>query len=1145
MKLHRSALIPALLAPLAALLPAGLLQAQTSNLVYENAGVLTYGTYANQGQSNAVNTVPDYSNAGYKGGGAPIPFVPTVVTVNAPTGGDDRAQIQSAINAVEAMSMQANGFRGAVLIKAGDYQVSSTLIIDKSGVVIRGEGNQASGGTKITMTATVKDNLFEVKGSGSPSKVSNTTEAITDPYVPTGAKSFNVADGSTYSVGDRVRVQNMMNDTWISDLGMDNLETTSDPDVRNWTASEYQLYFEREITAVNGNQITLDAPLVQPIEDRYGGGQVFKYTFGSQIENIGFEGLRLESTYTGNSDENHGWIGIKFNDVRDGWVRQVTGRYFGYGLVTISSTCHHFTVEDCAMLDPKSQTTGGRKYSFNIDDSAYILMQRCYTKGGRHDFVSGSQTPGPNVFVDCLATNTNSDVGPHHRYSTGQLYDNVKCGPLNVQNRRRSGTGHGWAGAQIMFWNCDASSIISDAPTGAMNWAVGCKGTFKNGQWASGEPDGIRESNGTHVTPRSLYYRQLHERLGMDAVRKVIVPLQDNGPIWDDLGSWAGGGLFGSDVVGWASPNLIFPPTDSVSLTGRVRNLKMLENGVTTTWSKFSGPGTVTFGDANQLDTTATFGSLGTYVLRLTANDGVTTKSFDVTVTYSSSTPTVSYDGNDHTGGEAPTDDNNPYTPGATVTVLGAGSMARVGFVFTGWNTQADGNGTAYAPGSTFVIISDVTLYAQWEVPVTLTYDGNGHTGGTVPVDGSNPYTPGTTVTVLGPDTMSLSGLTFSGWNTQADGNGTAYAAGSTFVISGDLTLYAQWASGGSLTSVDQIVGLAQVNAPAPGYYPGAGDNLVGANGSTNDDTRKVVNLVLGYALPTLPEGTIVDSATFQFEITANRDYSGTDPSVQVHVLDVVNPNTSGTDYFHSGSSDSNADTAFVGSTQILVSETSQVDHEDDVQDQSYTLTDDALTLLQSYYGGDHIPERGEIFFRFSLTATANLNKLDRYLIDLDPSESSFDVTPTSPPVGTPFGTWAATGGGGVTFGGDSNGDGIADGLAWLLDSASPATPSRHLLPAMHHSSGDLVSNFRMIKASARGNGVLKLQYSNDLGAADSWTNHTVTIPETSGTVGGVAFVITPADGEDYHDVQATIPASAAGGHGRVFMRLLGEMPNP
>ena len=59
----------------------------------------------------------------------------------------------------------------------------------------------------------------------------------------------------------------------------------------------------------------------------------------------------------------------------------------------------------------------------------------------------------------------------------------------------------------------------------------------------------------------------------------------------------------------------------------------------------------------------------------------------------------------------------------------------------------------------------------------TVTYVGNGSTGGTVPVDGNSPYASGATVTVLGnTGALTKTGSSFSSWNTSADGTGTAYA---------------------------------------------------------------------------------------------------------------------------------------------------------------------------------------------------------------------------------------------------------------------------------------------------------------------------------------------------------------------------------
>lgn len=77
----------------------------------------------------------------------------------------------------------------------------------------------------------------------------------------------------------------------------------------------------------------------------------------------------------------------------------------------------------------------------------------------------------------------------------------------------------------------------------------------------------------------------------------------------------------------------------------------------------------------------------------------------------------------------------------------------------------------------------------------TVTYNGNGNTGGTAPTDASSPYAAGSNVTVLG-NTGSLvkTGYVFDGWNTAANGSGTNYAAGATISgIAANTTLYAKW----------------------------------------------------------------------------------------------------------------------------------------------------------------------------------------------------------------------------------------------------------------------------------------------------------------------------------------------------------------
>ena len=81
------------------------------------------------------------------------------------------------------------------------------------------------------------------------------------------------------------------------------------------------------------------------------------------------------------------------------------------------------------------------------------------------------------------------------------------------------------------------------------------------------------------------------------------------------------------------------------------------------------------------------------------------------TYTFADRVYTLTYDANGGRG--TMTDENSPYQGGSTVTVLD-NEFYWTRHTFTGWNTEADGSGTAYQPGDTFEISSDVTLYAQW-----------------------------------------------------------------------------------------------------------------------------------------------------------------------------------------------------------------------------------------------------------------------------------------------------------------------------------------------------------------------------------------------------------------------------------------------
>ncbi len=116
----------------------------------------------------------------------------------------------------------------------------------------------------------------------------------------------------------------------------------------------------------------------------------------------------------------------------------------------------------------------------------------------------------------------------------------------------------------------------------------------------------------------------------------------------------------------------------------------------------------------------------------------------------------------------------------------------KAGFAFLGWYT--DINLTQKWDPSTYYTTADSTIYAKWGSPHSVSYEGNGASAGSSPVDPGNPHFEGDPVSVLDRGSLTRDGYTFVGWNTKADGSGSQYAAGSQFSMPDqDVVLYAQW----------------------------------------------------------------------------------------------------------------------------------------------------------------------------------------------------------------------------------------------------------------------------------------------------------------------------------------------------------------
>jgi hypothetical protein len=282
------------------------------------------------------------------------------------------------------------------------------------------------------------------------------------------------------------------------------------------------------------------------------------------------------------------WNGIRFGRTRNSWVRRVTVRQFGMSAVTLSDWSSFNTVEEVAHLDPDSpiepgtvcdyndeeqceacrgrprpagcecrnngNPQSGHRYSFSVGEGIGNLFQRCFARRSRHTFVTGARVTGPHVWLDSMGLYQRANIGPHQRWATGLLFDNIQAKDPNVlalctwgegglgleaQNSDDGASGHGWTGAQVMIWNSEAPTV-SEAPAGAMNWVVG--GIAHKVDRGEGEPFGIWQLTQTSVKPRSLFMEQLKARVGQAQMQAVTSKPQQTHRIWEDLERWQGEG---------------------------------------------------------------------------------------------------------------------------------------------------------------------------------------------------------------------------------------------------------------------------------------------------------------------------------------------------------------------------------------------------------------------------------------------------------------------------------------------------------------------------------------------------------------------------------------------------------------------------
>lgn len=284
---------------------------------------------------------------------------------------------------------------------------------------------------------------------------------------------------------------------------------------------------------------------------------------------------------------------------------------------------------------------------------------------------------------------------------------------------------------------------------------------------------------------------------------------------------------------------------------------------------------------------------------------------------WTANTYVVTYNYNNATGGNSTS--SASFTTASSPIVLP--TPTKTGYTFAGWYSDSalvnsiGSAGANYSPtGATLAL----NAYAKWTAnDYTFTYDANSADSGSVPTESSKQITQSATIKAnIG--NLVRAGYTFSGWNTQSDGNGTNYLSGSIFTVgSSNVTLYAKWnantytvtynSNGGTgsaqrsstnVTSDSYTTGGSAIALPGVGTLERAGYTFVGWNTSAaGTGTNRLENDIY-----TTVSNTILyakwSPVTYSISYNGNTSDGGTSPSTGGYTTGQASPYSVATNTF-------------------------------------------------------------------------------------------------------------------------------------------------------------------------------------------------------------------------------------------------------
>jgi len=503
--------------------------------------------------------IPDFSHAGYKGGEATPDYRPPnarIETVSPIGNADNTANIQQAINKIAALTPDADGFRGVVQLAAGKYLLDGQINLNASGVILRGAGRGPDVTTDRLTDADLQHmTLLYRRGTGSglathvvvmgPANAGSATWGsnmdetnrtnITTGKVMVGDRSFEVQSSGRYESGDAVCIKYPTTEAFLESIwyGGNSNWVNGGNEHSKWVPNNINISYHRYITKIEGNKITIDAPVFYCLDSQYSQAYMHKITTGTVYTNIGVENLRISMDRTpsktnGSPDQNC----IKMNALENCWVKGLhLSDFIHAGVKTEAVT--RSTIEDCRSVDCSGPYIGGNQYNFdNYHRSQLILIKDCLSRDGRHHWTSnGTASVSGIVVLNHKSTLAHEATEGHRLFTQGILIDGWEEVDWTFNNnllligfylRDNMGTNHGWGAIFSVLWNCDVKNgavYLDKVPTG-QNYSIGStantvrKYRVDDDKYTTGYNEG---QNRPGLFPKSLYEAQLKARkLGLN-----------------------------------------------------------------------------------------------------------------------------------------------------------------------------------------------------------------------------------------------------------------------------------------------------------------------------------------------------------------------------------------------------------------------------------------------------------------------------------------------------------------------------------------------------------------------------------------------------------------------------------------------------